>query len=65
MRDIDDARDAEDQRQPGGDEEQPGRRREPVERLKQEGIEGHAALYRELSFAAPIAESPARECEPG
>ena len=39
--DIDDAGDAEDQRQPGGDEEQSGRGGEPVERLKQEGVEAH------------------------
>ena len=44
MRDIDDARDAEDQRQPGADEEQAGRRGQPVERLKQEGVEVMGAI---------------------
>ena len=37
MRDIDDAGDAEDQRQPGRDEEQARRAREPVEGLEEEG----------------------------
>ena len=34
MRDIDDARDAEDERKPGRDEEQTGCRSETIERLK-------------------------------
>jgi hypothetical protein len=42
--DVDDAGDAEDQRQSGTDEEQSGRGREPVERLEQEGVEGHRAI---------------------
>ena len=41
VRDIDDAGDAEDQRQAGGDKEQPGGGGEPVERLEQECAEGH------------------------
>ena len=39
--DIDDARDAEDQREAGAHEEQAGRRGEAVERLEQEGFETH------------------------
>src|SRR5262249_21909693 len=42
--DVDDAGDAEDQRQAGADEEQARRRGEAVERLKQEGFEGHAVM---------------------
>ena len=44
VRDIDDAGDAEDQRQAGGDKEQAGGGREPVERLEQEGVESHRSL---------------------
>src|ERR1700756_5602028 len=44
MRDIDDARDAEDQRQAGSDQKQAGGAGEPVERLEEEGVEGHGLL---------------------
>ena len=44
--DIDDARDAEDERQAGADEEQPGRGGQPVERLKKESVEGHGVRRR-------------------
>ena len=44
MRDIDDAGDAEDQRQAGGEQEQAGGGRQPVERLKQECAESHELL---------------------
>ena len=58
--DVDDARDAEDQRQAGADEEQAGGGGKPVERLEQESVEGHQRLPR-----APLRlshrESPARE----
>ena len=43
VRDIDDAGDAEDQREAGGHKKQPRCRSEPVEGLKEEGIEGHTA----------------------
>src|SRR6266699_3429333 len=43
MRDVDDAGDAEDQRKPGGDEEQARGGGEPVERLKQEAVQAHRA----------------------
>ena len=41
VRDVHDPRHAEDQRQAGADEEQAGGGGEPVERLKQEGVERH------------------------
>jgi hypothetical protein len=51
--DVDDAGDAEDQRQPGADEEQPGRRRQSVERLKQEGVERHRMTARLMRLSSP------------
>jgi len=39
--DIDDAGDAENERQPGAHEKQARRRSEPVERLKEEGFKSH------------------------
>ena len=54
MRDIDDAGDAEDQRQAGGDKEQAGGGRQPVERLEQECGEGHIAAPQAL-FPSPLA----------
>ena len=43
MRDIDDARDAEDQGKPGRDEEQAGRGGQTIEGLKGEAFPVHAA----------------------
>ncbi len=51
MRDIDDARDAEDQREPGGDEKQARGGGEPVERLKQKTAEAHR--MREANASLP------------
>ena len=50
--DVDDAGDAEDQRQAGADEEQAGRGGQPVERLEQESVERHHALT--ASSASPL-----------
>jgi hypothetical protein len=58
VRDIDDARDAEDQRQAGRDEEQPRCRRQPVEGLEQECVEGHRAVVR-LYLSAGASPLPA------
>ena len=38
-------RDAEDQRQPGGDQEQRARAREPVQELQQDGGAAHCRVY--------------------
>ena len=58
MRDIDDAGDAEDQRQPGRDEEQAGGGGESVERLEEEGVEGHEpALIPPLQGRVPSEQS--------
>src|SRR6266404_2296269 len=45
--DIDDAGDAENERQPGAHEKQARRRGEPVERLKEEGLKSHETRSRE------------------
>ena len=50
--DVDDARDAEDQRQAGADEEQTGGGSKSVERLKQESVEGHQRFT--ASSASPL-----------
>ena len=44
MRDIDDARDAEDQGEAGGHEEQAGCRGKAIEGLEEKGVDGHGLL---------------------
>ena len=46
MREVDDARDAEDQREAGGDQEQRRRRRQAVQQLEEKRRERHADLLR-------------------
>src|SRR5262249_42097758 len=55
---VDDAGDAEDQRQPGADEEQPGRGGEPVERLKEKGVEGHLVIGPLTQLSSPRKRGP-------
>ncbi len=60
VRDIDDAGDAEDQRQADGDKEQAGRGGQPVERLEQECVESHLSRAASRSSPLPLWERVAR-----
>ena len=62
--DVDDAGDAEDQRQADGDEEQPGRGGEPIERLEQEGVEAHGSRLRSDGESATARLAHARSLPP-
>ena len=67
VRDVDNARDAEDQRKPGGDEEQAGRRGKAVKGLERKAFPAHAETLAKVreSVTAFRRRSPSQSAEAG